>query len=466
MKPDRRSQSQYGLNLRIVENGADSKKGPYDDEIVARIGTEIALDPTVLDTYHYEGWKPVHHDLLVVCAAVEFADRRRARRATQWSRRIKITVPVFELAAWEQSDVRVHLHDTLRHLTGDDWQFSFFQAVDLDQSGERQHTLPFCNNKKFAIAYSNGLDSRCVSGLFDSGDSLVRVRVAKIKDSIKDGERPFDQIPFAVKVKPSRESGVRSRGFKFAAITAIAGHLSGVGQIIVPESGQGALGPVLLPLHNTYADYRNHPTFFRKMEHFVTALLGYSVRYEQPRLWCTKGETIRDFLAKDGVRRKSVLSTRSCWQQRWNARFDGQYKQCGLCVVCLLRRMSMYAAKVDEPSDTYTIRDLTLTRYEDAIPRHGCGRLSGTMVEYGIVGARHLQQLADMGELPDTELRPYVFEIARATGLLERDAIEVLKRLLLQHAAEWRDFVGAQGQSSFIESWTRGACHGRSKRNQ
>ena len=318
--------------------------------------------------------------------------------------------------------------------------------------------LPFCQNKEYAIAYSNGLDSRCVSGLFDVGDALIRVRMVNMKDSIRDGEQPFDQIPFSVKVAQSRESGVRSRGFKFAAITAIAGHLSGVAKVIVPESGQGALGPVLLPLHNTYADYRNHPTFFRKMECFVRALLGYSVNYVQPRLWCTKGETIKEYLARDGASKEAVLSTRSCWQQRWNVRFDGRLRQCGLCVACILRRMSMHAAGLDEPADTYAIEDLTSVRYEDAIPQHRRVRRS-VMVGYGSVGVRHLQQLSNMAVLRDTELRPHVFEIAGATGCTEQETVATLRRLLLRHAAEWCDFLCFVGKRSFIVDWAEGACH-------
>ena len=92
----------------------------------------------------------------------------------------------------------------------------------------------------------------------------------------------------------------------------------------MPESGQGAIGPFLQPLHNIYADYRNHPSFFRRMERFIKVLLEYSVAYEQPRLWNTKGETIAAFLAQAEAGREALLDTRSCWQQRWNARSDGE----------------------------------------------------------------------------------------------------------------------------------------------
>ena len=463
MNLHRKIRPSYGLTLHIVEKGVGSKDGPRGDETVAAIGTDIQFDLSTLNTYYYDRWKPIHHDLLVVCSAVEFADRRCGRHAKRSSRWFQITLPVLDLSAWKRPEVRAHLIDVLRHLTGDEWHFSFVQSANSPVSDMRQRTLPFPSSKEFVIPYSNGLDSRCVSGIFDTGDSVVRVRLTKTKDSLRYGERPFDRIPFTVSIASSRVSCVRSRGFKFAAIAAIAGHLSGVQKIIMPESGQGALGPVLLQLYNIYADYRNHPTFFRKMERFIEVLLEYSVSYEQPRLWYTKGETIGTFLAQSGTKRESLYSTRSCWQQRWNARLDGKLRQCGLCAACLLRRMSMHAADVDEPSDTYTIGVLTAPRYEDAIPRSKCTRLSGTMLEYGIVGARFLQRLAEMAKLPDSGLRPHVFEIARATGLSEQDTGKALRRLLQQHAEEWLNFLSAQGQRSFIRSWTKRIRHGQSE---
>lgn len=449
------------LTIHITEQGTNSRRAGKSDLTVAELGTEIVFDPTILDTYHYSGWKPVHFDLLVVCAAVEFADRRWARRSTRWSRQFRVKLPVLEQAAWEQPKVRMLLQDTLRHLTGDDWQFCFVPARYTAENGTRQRTLPFHNNKKFAMAYSNGLDSRCVSGLFDT-DAAIRVRVARVIDQIHHGERPFDQIPFAVRVA-ARETTARSRGFKFAAITAIAGNLSQVNTIIVPESGQGTLGPVLLPLHNTYPDYRNHPTFFRKMERFIKELLGYYVVYKQPRIWNTKAQTIAEYVSREKTRKRSILSTRSCWQQRWNVRFDGRFRQCGLCAACLLRRMSIHAAGLDDPVESYTIGDLTANRYVDAIPTAARRRLSRTMVEYGIVGTRHFQQLADLAELPANKLRAHAFEISEATGLVERDVSKALNELLMQHAEEWRGFVRAQGRRSFMGHWAKGAGYGGSQ---
>jgi hypothetical protein len=85
------------------------------------------------------------------------------------------------------------------------------------------------------------------------------------------------------------------------------------------------------------------------------------------------------------------------------------------------------------------------------------------MAEYGSVGTRHLQQLADMADLPDTNLKVHAFEIARATGEAQDDVLKKLRNLLMTHAKEWRAFMAAQGEQSFLRRWTKGGRHGRSE---
>lgn len=457
------SPERYGLTLRVIEAGRTHRPVRPNSETIAEIGKEIAFVPDALDTYDYEGWKPIHHDLLVVSAAVEYADRRTARRISRWARDFNITVPVVEVATWQEPKVQASLRAALRHLTGDDWQFSFVPWQGQSVLGARQRSLPFGTERSFVIAYSDGLDSRCVSKVSGNGSDAVCVRVTKHRHTLKAGDEPFDQIPFRVDVPSARESSVRSRGFKFAAVTAIAAHLTGLTRIVVPESGQGALGPVLLPLHNVYADYRNHPTYFRKMERFIKTVLGHDIRYDQPRLWNTKGETISAFRLATNKAVDELFETRSCWQQRWNAKMDGKLRQCGLCAACLLRRMSVHAAGIEEPDHTYIIADLTVPAFRDALPGREKVRLSRTMAEYGSVGARHFQQLAVMADLPDAALNVHAFEIARATGEAQEDVLKNFRNMLLTHAKEWRAFMAAQGKQSFLRSWTQGGRHGRSE---
>lgn len=447
-------------HLHVLEEGKQPPRRPRSDDIYATIGSEIKCDQKIFDSYSYNGWQDIHHDLLIVCAAVEYADRRWARASRQWARHIHVTIPVLELATWLDANVQQNLCDTLRHLTADEWQFSFVRNEGGATDKPRQRPLFPNQNKEFAIAYSEGLDSLCVSGLHNENDVAVCVRVSKYKQRRHKDERPFDRLPFDVSVKPSAEDSVRSRGFKFAAITAIAAHLSKVSRIIVPESGQGALGPVLLPLRNIYPDYRNHPTFFRRMERFIQALLGIGVTYEQPRLWYTKGQTIATFLAKPDVQASQIINTRSCWQQRANVRVGGKLRQCGVCAACQLRRMSLHAAGVEEPQEAYTVTDLKAERFADALPKQNGFNATATLCDYGYMGARHLQQLADLRAEPDVVLRPYVFELAEALGTSMGDIQTHLRNMLRSHSEEWTAFAATQGEKSFLKLWTKGGRHG------
>ncbi len=447
-------------DLYVLEKGKAQPRGGPQGRLYATIGSDIKCDQDIFDSYSYEGWKDIHHDLIIVCAAVEYADRRWARSVHKWARHIHVTIPVLELTAWLDANVQQHLRDTLRHLTGDEWRFSFVQHEGAATGKPRQRPLFPNQLKEFAIAYSEGLDSLCVSGLHNDNDVAICVRVSKHKQRRRKDERPFDRLPFDVSVKPSAEDSVRSRGFKFAAITAIAAHLSKVSRIIVPESGQGALGPVLLPLRNIYPDYRNHPTFFRRMERFVQRLLGIGLTYEQPTLWFTKGQTIAAFLTKPGVAVEQVINTRSCWQQRANVRVGGKLRQCGVCAACQLRRMSLHAAGVEESVDAYTVADFKVGRFADALPKQNSFKATSTLHDYGYMGARHLQQLADFADESDAVLKPYAFELADALGATIGDVQAHLRDMLRRHSEEWAAFSAAQGEQSFLKLWTKGGRHG------
>ena len=426
------------------------------------IGRQIKFDSTVLDTFGVSGFLPVHYDLMVVCSAIEFADRHW-KRSHSWYRDLRLTIPVIDFRAWQKRDVQQSLHTVLRHLTGDQWQLSFVEAKDQHPLGERQRPLSFPNTKTFAIAYSDGLDSLAVAALSGAKDEALRIRVAKHLQYQETGDTYFTQIPFKVRAPRNDESSFRSRAFQFSAVTAIAAHLANLTRIVVPESGQTALGPVLLPLHNIYPDYRNHPTFFRKMEHFVRSLLGHLVQYEQPRLWHTKGQTLQAFLNLLGKGANDLTNTRSCWQNRRIVNSGGRKKHCGLCAACLLRRQSLHAVAICEEPNTYVVADLSVPDVRTAMSNIPRAADQNIMVEYGIVGARHLQHLADMALFTDSKLLVHVSEIAIATATPFQETLVNLRTLLTAHADEWHTFLAAQGERSFLKLFLEGGRYGRSE---
>ncbi|CAE6938620.1 7-cyano-7-deazaguanine synthase [Paraburkholderia domus] len=458
MSTSQKKPARADKRLFVVEKGQKRGRTVPKNAVTVEVGKHIHFDASALDSFDVEGCTPMHYDMLVLCAAVEFADRRW-KRPLGWRRILHVTLPVADPKRWQKSVVLKSLHDVLNHLTGDTWQFSFVQAKDISPISSRQMPLDFAKTKTFAVAYSNGLDSRAVSALSGDKDEALCIRVAGNHQRRKDGDSYFTQIPFEIREYRSNESSFRSRGFQFAAVTAIAAQLSNVTRIVVPESGQGALGPVLLPLYNIYVDYRNYPTFFRKMEQFIEALQHYQVRFEQPRLWSTKGQTLSAFLRIPGKSKEHLTNTRSCWQTRRVVNV-GSKKQCGLCAACLLRRLSLHAAGVNEAPDTYVVFDLAVSNVDDALSVIPQKADRDIMAEYGSVGVRHLQHLADMAGVPDDVLRAYASQIAAATGDTYEETLKKLKMMLVSHAEEWRAFLSTQGQQSFLKNWMDGGRYG------
>ena len=445
------------IHLQVLEAG-EKPVGP--SPVFIEVDKDVCFNTNVMEALAINGCLPVHYDLLLACAAIEFADRHW-RRTTDWHRYLHITMPVIELEKWQSPEVKSSLLRVLRYLTGDTWSFSFVQAKNLEPCKFRQLHFDVGELKSFAMAYSEGLDSRAVASLSGTENEALCVRVANKHQEPRHGDSFFTQIPFTVRNRGGRESSFRSRGFQFAALTSIVAHIRRISRIVVPESGQGALGPAMLPLHRLYADYRNHPTYFRIMEIFIAELLEHQVSFEQPRLWSTKGQTLSAFLQLPGKTRAELIDTRSCWQTRHVVNLGGARRQCGLCAACLLRRFSFFAAGIVEPVETYVIRNLRVPDVYEAMDDINDPNDQDNMIEYGIAGARHFQHMANMANWNDDDLWMFAFEISEATTLSVSETLTKLKKLLTQHAQEWKTFLAAQGDKSFLHNWVSGGNHGR-----
>ncbi len=345
------------LAVDVIEPGTRARRG----HAACGIGTNVSFNLADLESYFFAVWNPTAYDALLVAAAVEFADRTLRRSSVRWPREFFLRIPVEDPDHWNGKMVRETLRDVLSFLTGDSWEIDFYKRrKPLERPRQGHFTLK--QNVQAVIPFSDGLDSRCVAGLTarDMGDKLVRVRLGtKDYDDHLPERRPFATIPYDVKAGAKRfvESSARSRGFKFALISGIAAFLSQAGEVIVPESGQGALGPALVVVGQAYEDYRSHPRFTVLMEKFLFALLGHRVRYRFPRLWNTKGETLRQFVheCEDGDTWKK---TWSCWQQNRHSSVNGKRRHCGVCAACMLRRLSVHAAGLSEPPETYVWENL------------------------------------------------------------------------------------------------------------
>jgi hypothetical protein len=194
------------------------------------------------------------------------------------------------------------------------------------------------------------------------------------------------------------------------------------------------------------------------MESFLKALLGHTVMYEFPQIWSTKAETLRQFV--DKCKDSSWPHTRSCWQQNRQSSVDGKWRHCGICAACMLRRLSVHAAFLQENKDAYVWEDLSSPTFEGgAATTFERRNITPAMREYAIAGTLHLDHLAGMlrspANAPTLDLGAY--QLSESLGLIEDDTRKKLNRLLEQHSREWKTFLSDLGQNSFINDWASGA---------
>jgi len=441
----------------VVEPGVTARR----NRVKCGIGENLRFDTAGLEAYCFANWDARVFDAFVLAAAIQFCDHTKARPTGRWGREITLRIPVHDPAHWSSAVVSGALHSALRFLTGDRWHLEFV-GRRKPAASPRQQNLSLPDGERVVIPFSDGLDSRAVAGLAerDHGNKLIRVRLGSrpVSGRRSKVERvPFAAVPYRVNYGRggSVETSARSRGFKFAVLSGIAAYLSRAREVIVPESGQGALGPVLVPVGQAYEDYRNHPLFSDRMEAFLSALFGHEVRYVYPRLWHTKAETIATYIAAcpDGGH---WAQTRSCWQGQRQVSVDGRWRQCGICAACMLRRMSVYAMGGAEDKDAYVWEDLSAAKFEDGAAADFKKREPrGAFYEYAIAGTLHLDHLAGLLDSPANQvlLDRQVFHLNRSLKLPETDTRQKLERLLTQHGEEWKNFVGSLGSRSFVAQW-------------
>jgi hypothetical protein len=448
--------SESALDIQVLETGVRPRSGA----LCCKIGEQVEFSTASLESYFFARWEPIAWDALLIAGAVEFADRTKRRPAYSWQRHFTLRIPVHNPRLWNSAPVETSLRDVLEFLTGDHWRFEFVaRTKDAKRPGQIQLNLH--PQVEAVIPFSNGLDSCAVAGLMERrmGNRVVRIRLGS---GLKEGKalsrqrKAFTRIPYKVfpGAKPFVESSARSRGFKFAVISGIAGYLANAGKIIVPESGQGALGPSLVTVGQAGEDWRSHPLFTRRMETFLKALLGHTVRYEFPQIWNTKAETLRQFV--DECRDSSWAKTKSCWQKNRHSSVSNKWRHCGICAACMLRRLSIHAAGLKEPKENYVWEDLSAATFTAGASASLDGRkITEAMREYAIAGTLHLDHLAGLrGSLANaTTLNFSAYQLSEVLGLTEADSQQRLDRLLNQHSREWRDFVNFLGKHSFINNW-------------
>ena len=220
----------------------------------------------------------------------------------------------------------------------------------------------------------------------------------------------------------------------------------------MPESGQGALGPALVPVGQAYritGTIRSSRTAWRSCSMpSSTTKFGSSFRgYGLP-----KGRRLAEYVNEN--RNAEWSKTRSCWQDNRHASVNGKRRQCGICAACMLRRLSVHRAGLTEERETYVWENLKARSFEEATAV-GLKKIDGAQREYAIAGTLHLDHLAGLkgAAIHASTIRLNASQLAKALDLTERTARDNLDRLLDKHAIEWKTYMVSLGPQSFVNRW-------------
>jgi len=310
---------------------------------------------------------PLARDFVDVATGIFLADIAAPRgRNEQWVRDIDLCLVVRELDFWQaKAGLLIEL---VQRLTGDNFTLAF-----LPRTGE-----PY---EPAANEYAANFEPDCVSLLSGGVDSLAGAAmlleakrrphlvlhysgnpaVRQAQDSVVTMLRnnwPASHVTSAVHAAPDtsrdealsfpepehREDSRRVRSLLFMVLAAVSAATAGLEEVYLPENGVlTAALPLTRARIGSFSTRSTDPGVIAQFNSLCEQA-GWSCRVQNPFTYQTKAELIRDFL-RPVLSPLDIQKTVSCWMA------GRKHRQCGGCIPCLLRRLSMLAAGL--PDEAY-----------------------------------------------------------------------------------------------------------------
>lgn len=315
-------------------------------------------------------------DLVTIATAVTAADtfEQRDKAADAWSRQMHLHIPVKNEHLW--STLSGRLGSILDFLTGDQWEFTFFESlmelpkpISSKKAKEKFNSLKGLNS---VCLFSGGLDSAvgAIDILNDQseynpllvshtykGDGAKQKGIKSLLKS-RFGELSYSIYPSLMKgLKGKTDISMRGRSFNFLSVAVLgivalrnANNDPSISTIIVPENGYISINPPLTRRRiGSHSTRTTHPYFLRKLEELLNDA-GFHVNFVNPYQFKTKGEMLAECKDQAAIKKAVPLSVSCSHWHRKNI-------QCGHCVPCLIRRASVHHAKFKKDA-AYEIKNL------------------------------------------------------------------------------------------------------------
>lgn len=450
--------------VTVSETGAYSASGNH---FLVPIGDGLSIQTGLLHEVCFTEVSPLALDLTLLLGAVKCADRSvRRLHGRGWARRLQLKIPVYELATWRQSDVAVSLIDVLQYLTGDSWQIDFVKRRKKPECTGQAPLFASPSRPRAFIPFSRGLDSYAQSELLTVNSSereviRVHLKASRGERSMKSlgqaAKQQLTPVPVAANVNEPKhaEQSYRTRPFLYDSLAAYAAVLSKGGVVVIPENGQGSLGGSLIRMGSEAPHRSCHPGFTTRLSRLLACLTGEQISFEHPALFQTKGQVLSALLKVQSASDAWLLKHPSCSYDARHAHRNHKQVHCGVCGNCLLRRMSVHAAGIADPTP-YKVNDLHAASLASALMQGDEPPNLRAYTDIARNAARSMQRMADL--VNSTEPYRVAAEIdglAYYQGRARSEVREALSSMLDQHSREWRAFLEHTGKSSWVTQFAR-----------
>lgn len=297
-------------------------------------------------------------DLLHLSLGIYTTDQVVSRKAfgfQEWSRHLKIYMPVSSLEKWENA--KEDLQKLLSFLSGDKWEIYFRQNEIIE--GKQIKLIKTNNPHKIETValFSGGMDSFIGAiNLLENKKKVTFVShykrgadksaQTKLYENLKKkyGDKSFTNYQFYVQPnqqhkKASKEESSRARSFLFLCLGLIvANTMDDKIDFIIPENGLISLNvPLTGTRLSSHSTRTTHPYYLSMFKRIILEL-GINNKIINPYQWNTKGEMMMECKNQELLKKLSP-ETLSCSHSE-NSRYSGMRPgiQCGYCVPCIIRQ--------------------------------------------------------------------------------------------------------------------------------
>jgi len=365
------------LAARLIQTGGGAHADLAGANALAQadwlLDWESAQRNAVLTLDHLErslpaALSPLARDFVDVATGIFLADIAVPRgRNEQWVRDIELRLVVRELDFWQS--VSRPLTRLVHLLTADNFTITFCPRRDEQPPRLRDADAGAGYDADCVALLSGGVDSLAGAVLLlqtgrrshfimhYSGNPTVRMAqdnvAALLAESWPDTHltsalhiAPDTSSPAALPFPPpdNREESRRARSLLFMTLGAVTAATAGLEEVYIPENGVLTAALPLTRARVGSLSTRSTDPGVIKLFNSLCEQAGWSCRVQNPFLYQTKAELIRDVL-RPALSPLDIQKAVSCWM-------TGRHnRQCGGCIPCLLRRLAMLAAGL--PDEAY-----------------------------------------------------------------------------------------------------------------